>query len=362
MRILISGGGTGGHINPGLAIADYFKKMQPDCEILFVGTKKGLERELVPKAGYDIKYIEVAGFKRKLSLDTLVTLKKMFAGFAQSGKILKEFKPDAVIGTGGYVCGPVLYAAAKKKIKTFVHEQNVIPGVTVKLLSTTADVVFTSFEDTYKYMKTGNLVLSGNPVSPSIVNADKETSRRNLGLDSRPVILAYGGSLGAPVINNAVCEYLEKTLTKGDYQFIFATGKREYDRVKEKLGCLAECPNLQLMPFIYNMAECMAASDLVISRAGAMTVSELSAMGKPAVLIPSPNVAHNHQEFNARSLEKRGAAHLLLESELNFDSLSSRIKSLLDNPDQIQIMAENSRKSGIVNASEIIYNTVMETI
>ena len=362
MRILISGGGTGGHINPGLAIADYFKEKDPGCEILFVGTKRGLEHELVPKAGYNIKYIEVAGFRRKISFDTLVTVKKMFKGYSQSRKILKEFKPDAVIGTGGYVCGPVLYAASQMKIKTFVHEQNVVPGVTVKLLARTADVVFTSFSDTDKYMDSKKLVLSGNPISPSVCSADRDDARRKIGLDARPVILAYGGSLGATMVNDAVCEYLEKTVSKGEYQFIFATGKREYDRVKEKLGILSECPNLQLLPYIYNMAECMAASDLVISRAGAMTVSELAAMGRPAVLIPSPNVAHNHQEFNARSLEKKGAAAVILESELNFDTLSGKINELLGSPEKIQIMSENSKKTGILNATEIIYNTVMSKI
>lgn len=362
MRILISGGGTGGHINPGIAIADYFREKQPDCEILFIGTQRGLERELVPKAGYDIRFIEVAGFKRKLSFDTLVTVKKMFKGYSQSLKILKEFRPDAVIGTGGYVCGPVLYAAAKKGYKTFVHEQNVVPGVTVKLLSKQVDIVFTSFADTDKFMDSKNLVLSGNPVSPGLLNTDPEESRKKLGLDSRPVILAYGGSLGAPKVNDAVCEYLEKTLSKGDYQFLFATGKREYDRVREKLGVLCECPNLQLFPFIYNMAECMAASDVVISRSGAMTVSELAVMGRPAILIPSPNVAHNHQEHNARSLEKSGAAKVILESELSFETLNKNIKDLLENPDRIRVMSVNSRNSGIVNATEIIYNTVMEKL
>lgn len=362
MRILISGGGTGGHINPGLAIADYFKEKQPDCEILFVGTERGLEHELVPKAGYNIKYIEVAGFRRKLSFDTLVTVKKMFKGYYQSRRILKEFRPDAVIGTGGYVCGPVLYAASKMKIKTFVHEQNVVPGVTVKLLAKSSDVIFTSFSDTDKYMDPAKLVLSGNPVSPSIFDADRDEARAKMGLDSRPVILAYGGSLGATMVNDAVCEYLEKTISGGKYQFIFATGKREYDRVKEKLGDIASNPDLQLLPYIYNMAECMAASDLVISRAGAMTVSEIAVMGKPSVLIPSPNVAHNHQEFNARSLEKRGAAAVVLEKDLSFEVLSNKIDELLYNPDKIRIMSENSKSAGIVNATEIIYKTVMEKL
>lgn len=359
MKILISGGGTGGHINPGLAIAKYFREKQPGCEILFVGTKHGLEGELVPKEGFDIKFIEVAGFKRKLSADTFRTVGKMFKGYSQSVRIIKDFKPDAVIGTGGYVCGPVLLAASRHKIKTFVHEQNVIPGVTVKILSKFTDVVFTSFEETDKYLDKKNIVLCGNPISGDILNFSRDEARKNLGFDERPLILAYGGSLGAARVNDAVCGYIEKTAAGGRYQIMLATGKREYDRVTEKLGSLTELPNVRVLPYIYNMGECMAAADVVISRAGAMTVSELSAVGKSAILIPSPNVAHNHQEYNARALEKKGGAIVVEESVLSGDTLSEAVESLVSAPEKIRIMAENSKKSGIINASEIIYNTVI---
>ncbi len=362
MKILISGGGTGGHINPGIAIAKYFREMQPDCEILFVGTTHGLEGELIPKAGFDIKFIEVSGFKRKLCADTFKTVQKMFKGYSQSKKILKEFKPDAVIGTGGYVCGPVVYAASRLGIKTFVHEQNVIPGVTVKILARFSDIVFTSFSETDKYLDKKNLVLSGNPIFGDILKFNRDDARKNLGFDERPLILAYGGSLGAMKINDAVCDFLAKTASQGKYQLMLATGKREFERVSEKLGTVAEFPNLRIVPYIYNMGECMAAADIVISRSGAMTVSELSAVGKSAILIPSPNVAHNHQEFNARSLEKVGAALVLPESELSGDSLSDAVNSLIEKPDEIKIMAENSKKAGITNATEIIYNTVMNTL
>ncbi len=362
MKILISGGGTGGHINPGLAIAKYFKEMKPGCEILFVGTKRGLEGELVPKAGFDIKFIEVAGFKRKLCADTFLTVKKMFKGYSQSLKIIKDFNPDAVIGTGGYVCGPVLYAASRLKKKTFVHEQNVIPGVTVKILSKFVDTVFTSFKETDEYIKTKNLCLSGNPIFPEILRFDGEKSRVAMGFDQRPLILAYGGSLGAARLNDAVCEYLQKTASKGEYQIVFGTGKREFERVSGKLGNISDLPNIRVLPYIYNMGECMAAADVVISRAGAMTVSELSAIGKPAILIPSPNVAHNHQEYNARALEKNGAAILLPESELCFESLKNALDSLIQKPEKIKIMAENSKNTGIRNAIEIIYNEVMSAI
>lgn len=362
MKILISGGGTGGHINPGLAIAKYFREKQPDCEILFVGTKHGLEGELIPKAGFDIKFIEVAGFRRRLSADTFRTFGKMFKGYSQSVKIIKDFKPDAVIGTGGYVCGPVLLAASRRKIKTFVHEQNVIPGVTVKILAKFCDVVFTSFAETDEYLKKKNIVLSGNPISSDILNFTAGGARKNLGFDERPVILAYGGSLGASKVNDAVCDYIMKTAAKGRYQLMLATGKREFERVSDKLGSLTELPNIRVLPYIYNMGECMAAADVVISRAGAMTVSELSAVGKSAILIPSPNVAHNHQEYNARSLEKKGGAVVIEEASLSGDTLSEAVDALVNEPDKIRIMAENSKKSGITNASEIIYDTVMSRI
>lgn len=357
MRVLLSGGGTGGHINPGIAIARYLKEKQPDTEILFVGTHKGLEGELIPKAGFSITFIEVEGFRRKLSLQTLGTVKKMFKGYAQSRKILKEFKPDIVIGTGGYVCGPVLYAACKMGIKTLVHEQNVIPGVTVKMLSKMVDGVLTSFPETDQYIK-GNLILTGNPISPDLFSYERESARNALGFDSRPLILTYGGSLGARRVNETVGQMIRDHQGMEEYQILFATGKREYDKVLEEMG---DCKpsNLRIEPYLYNMGECMAAADLVISRSGAMTISELSAIGKPAILIPSPNVAHNHQEYNARALEKKGGAMVLPEPELTAEALYSMVTDFFAHPEKQKTMAEQSKKAGICDATETIYQAVL---
>lgn len=360
MKVLLSGGGTGGHINPGIAIARYIKEKQPDADILFVGTHKGLEGELIPKAGFPIQFIEVEGFRRKLSLQTLGTVKKMFRGYAQSKKILKEYQPDIVIGTGGYVCGPVLYAACRKGMKTLVHEQNVIPGVTVKMLSKMVDGVLTSFPETSQYIK-GNLILTGNPISPDLLSCSREKAREKLGVDRRPLLLAYGGSLGAKRINETVCEMIRNTAQEGRYQLLFATGKREYDKVmKEMEG--KNYPNVRIEPYLYNMGECMAAADLVIARSGAMTVSELSAIGKPAILIPSPNVAHNHQEYNARTLEQKGGAMVLTEDQLTAQSLYGKVNEFLQDGQKQKDMADHSRIAGIRDATETIYQTVLAMV
>ena len=362
MKVLLSGGGTGGHINPGIAIAQYIRAQEPDAEILFVGARQGMEGELIPKAGFEIRFIEVAGFRRKLSVDTFVTIKKMFRGYGQSKKILREFRPDIVIGTGGYVCGPVLYAAHRMGIKTLVHEQNVIPGVTVKILSNKVDGTLTSFPETSQYIKR-NVILTGNPISPEILTFDPRKARQNLGFDRRPLLLAYGGSLGAERVNDTVCGMLEKTATAGRYQMIFGTGKREYDTVMKRLGDLPKrCPHIRILPYIYNMGECMAAADLVIARAGAMTVSELGAIGKPAILIPSPNVAHNHQEFNARAMEQKGAAVMITEDRLSVEELQRRVEEFFSRDGLMEQMGENSRISGIRNATEVIYQTVCRLV
>lgn len=360
MKVLLSGGGTGGHINPGIAIARYLKEKQPDTEFLFVGTHKGLEGELIPKAGFPIRFIEVEGFRRKLSWQTVKTVQKMLKGYVQSRKILKEFQPDIVIGTGGYVCGPVVYAASKMGIKTLVHEQNVIPGVTVKMLSKTVDGILTSFPETAQYIK-GNLILTGNPISPDLFSYEKEKAKQALGFDERPLILTYGGSLGARRVNETVGEMIRNTAKDGAYQILYATGKREYDKVMTEMkGCCFE--NVRIEPYLYNMGECMAAADLVIARSGAMTVSELSAIGKPAILIPSPNVAHNHQEYNARALEHAGGAMVLTENDLSAETLYSMVESFLQDQEKQRKMAEQSKKAGICDATETIYQTVLSLV
>jgi len=355
LRIIMTGGGTAGHINPALLIAKYFKERQLDSEILFVGATGGMEGELVRREGFGIKFVDAKGFPRKLSGDMFTAVKKMFVSYSQSKEILKDFAPDAVIGTGGYVCGMLLFAAHNMGIKTYVHEQNVIPGLTVKYLSKIVNATFISFAGTTKYIQK-RVILTGNPISENLLNFKKEECREKLELDGRPVILIYGGSLGADRINEVVCDYIKNCAPEKKYQIIFGTGKRNYDGVMNILG--KPPSGVRVTDYIYNMDECMTACDLVISRAGAMTVSEISAVGRSAILIPSPNVAHNHQENNARALEAAGGAAVIPESELNYEVLDKKIDEMLSDNARIAEMSQNSKSIGRTNALEIIYKTV----
>jgi len=299
--------------------------------------------------------VDARSLPRKLSREMFTAVKKMFVSYAQYKTILKEFEPDAVIGTGGYVCGMLMLAAHNMGIKTYIHEQNVIPGLTVKWLSKIVNATFISFAGTTKYIQK-RVVLTGNPISDNMLKYEKEDCRRRLGLDDRPVILVYGGSLGADKINEVVSEYIKYFAPEQKYQIVFATGKRNYIDVITNLG---EPPSgVRVMDYIYNMDEYMVASDLIISRAGAMTVSEISAAGKSAILIPSPNVAHNHQEGNARALEAVGGAVVILENKLNYKVLRDKIDEILSDKSKIAVMSENSKTVGRTNALEMIYKTV----
>lgn len=363
MKVLVSGGGTAGHINPGIAIAKYIKSKNPDCEIIFVGTQKGLETKLVPRENFELKTIKVRGFRRKLSKDTLVAVKELFQGLHEAKSIIKEFKPDIVIGTGGYVCGPVVFNAARMKIPTLIHEQNAFPGVTNKLLSRFVDKVAISFKESEKYFKNKKkIVFTGNPIRSELLYTDRNSAREKLGIEKdKPFVVIFGGSRGAEPINNAMCELILSHKDEKDFHLLFATGEAQYDTIVKRLGNL-NSKNINVVPYIYNMADVMAAADLVIGRAGAITLSELTALGVPSILIPSPYVTANHQEYNARALEKQGAGIVVLEKDLNHNLLYQQIIHLLKDKGQLKKMAENSKKMGITNASEKIYGIVEELI
>ena len=320
MRAIISGGGTAGHINPALATAGRLAR-EHGAEILFIGTKKGLESKLVPEAGWDIQYIEVAGLIRRLTLKNFLVIKQFVSAISRCKKIIKEFKPDVVIGTGGYVCAPVLFAAHALKIPTLIHEQNVIPGVTVKLTAKSADSVCISFPETTGYLKPAiakKCVLTGNPIREEMLVVNKEDARKKLGLDERPFIVSFGGSLGAQTLNNAATTLLNSNFSE-QFQFLLGTGQRFYDSVKEAV--VNHDASIRIVPYIDNMDTVMAAADLVIGRAGALTVSELCALGKPSILVPSPNVAHDHQTYNAKSVENAGGAKLIPDATLTGEIL-----------------------------------------
>ena len=340
MRILFAAGGTGGHINPAIAIARQFRQHHPDCEILFVGTRRGLEGKLVPREGFDIEYIEAVGFKRKITLENAVVAYKAFTSMLHTNKILKKFSPDLVIGCGGYTSGPVVMEAALKKIPTLIHEQNAFPGVSNKMLASKVDTVCISFEDAEKYFKkTKNIVFTGNPVRPALFSLTKQAARLKLGIDDRPLIVAVGGSLGAATINAQMLE-LVKNLPDG-VQVLWATGNREYEDIMKKIGTVPD--NVKISAYLYNMEEVLPAADLAISRSGAITITELCATGTPSVLIPSPNVAENHQEVNARTLEARGAAMVICERELEEGLLARTVSELIASPEKLEAMSNNAK-------------------
>lgn len=363
MKVIISGGGTAGHINPALAIADRLSSVY-NAEILFIGTEKGLESDLVPKAGFKIEYIEVMGLIRKLTPKNITVIKKYISAIGKCKKIIRDFKPDVVIGTGGYVCAPVINAAHTLGIPTLIHEQNVIPGVTVKMCASICDSLLISFPDTVKYLKASfkdKCVLTGNPIRESMLKTEKEIARKELGLDERPLVVIFGGSLGASIISNTTAELINSyDLSK--IQLIFGTGKRYYASVLDKISDKPLGYSIKVVPYINNMETVLPAADLVISRAGALTVSELTAMGTPSVLIPSPNVAHNHQTFNARALEEANAAVMLPETELNKETLYNTIFDILNDKDKLLKMSENAKKAGITDGTQKICDKVLELI
>ena len=364
MKVLLAGGGTGGHVYPAIAIANKIKEHNPDCEILFVGTKNGIESEIVPKAGFELKTVTVQGFKRKIDLDNIKRVFKLCKGLEQSRRIVKKYKPDIVIGTGGYVSGPVLFNAAMNKRVTIVHEQNSFPGVTNKILSKVATKVLTSFEDSHKRFPEAiqdKLVLTGNPVRKEILNSRKFIARKNLGIsEDKKMVLCYGGSGGSEEINDAMRLVIEN-MVKEDVAFIFATGKVYYDEFIETIKDIELKPYQRVMPYLDNMADGLAASDIVIGSAGAISLAEITALGKPSIIIPKAYTAENHQEYNAKSIESQGAGIAILEKDLTPQSLNEAVFKLLGDKELLIDMANNAKKIGKPEAIDLIYNEIMKS-
>lgn len=369
MRVIFAGGGTAGHINPALAIAGHLKKMQPDAEILYVGNKGGMEERLVPKAGFNFKSIEVRGFKRKMNFsairDNIKTVHLAMTATSASKKIIAEFKPDLCIGTGGYVSGPVLRAAVQMGIPILIHEQNAFPGVANKMLAKKAAVVMLAIADAQKHMKEGcNFIVTGNPVRGEIISADKVKARKELGLDERPIILSFGGSLGARKVNEACANIIARSGRDGRFQHIHAYGQYGHwfpDMVKDMGTDISKCENLDIREYIDNMPTCLAAADLVICRAGAITLSEIQAQGKPAILIPSPNVAENHQYHNAMALVNKNAAEIIEESNLSGEILTETVDKMVSDKAKLERYAENARRMAIIDANDRIYGIIVDT-
>lgn len=366
MKVVIAAAGTGGHINPGIAIANKIMEKEPDSKIIFIGTPRGLENDLVPRAGYELKTIDAYGINRKINLDNIKRLYKTTKSVGEAKKILKEFKPDVVIGTGGYICVSVGIAANRLKIPIVLHESNAFPGVAIKLLSKKAKAVLLGFDDAKtRLSKAKNVVVTGTPTkikSSKLTDEEKANLRSALMLKNElPLVLVFGGSQGARSINNAIIGIIENKLNK-NYQIIWAAGKGNFENIKQQLAeknmDIDNIENAKIMPYIYNMQEVMETSDLVVSRSGAMTITEISNLAKPAIFIPFPFATENHQEYNARVLEKVGAAKIILDKNLNYKNLNDTIELMVENKEQLKEMGKKAGEIANTNVEENIYNEI----
>ncbi|MDR1135697.1 MAG: undecaprenyldiphospho-muramoylpentapeptide beta-N-acetylglucosaminyltransferase [Clostridiales Family XIII bacterium] len=359
MRAILAGGGTGGHIYPAVAIADKIKRRQPDSEILFIGGERGRERKLVPDSGYPIRLIKIRGFDRKNLLKNIGVTADLIRAGAEVRKILREFKPDVVIGTGGYVSGPVVREAGRAGIRTFIHEQNAFPGVANKMAEKYAEKVFLAFEEGKRYFKSPDkLVVTGNPVRKEFVTAGIMNYREKLGIEPGVfVLLCFGGSIGAGKINESVAGILKNLHEEPDMRVFFITGERYYDSIMGgvKADGLETDGRITVMEYSNNIYEYMSSADLIVCRSGALTVSEVTACGKASIMIPSPNVAGDHQLYNAKTVSERGGAILLEEKDLSQERLLDMILRLKNNKRIINEMSEASGRLGRIDAADVIY-------
>ncbi len=368
MRILFATGGTAGHINPALAVASYIRETVPDSEIMFVGTSDHMEARLVPSAGFDFKTIKISGFKRSLSPSAIShnikTVLRLIKSSGESKKIITDFKPDVVVGFGGYVSGPVLQSAVKLGIPTCIHEQNAFPGITNKTLAKEVDKVMLTVEDAKKHLEPKNPVeVTGLPVRGELLNADKEMARAKLGIpDDKYLVLSFGGSLGAKPINEAMYDVLISSAATEKYYHIHSVGTNgsEFlDKFAAEGFVNGKKGTVEVRQYIDNMDVCMAAADLVIGRAGASSLSEIEAMGKASILIPSPYVAENHQYHNAMALVNRNAGFIVEEKDLTPTLLASKIDDLLSNRDKLKEVEKNAKAMAITDSRERIADIII---
>lgn len=366
MKVIISAAGTGGHINPGIAIANKIKEKDPTSEILFIGTNRGLENDLVPRAGYELKTIDVYGLKKELSIQNLKHIVKTINSRKDVKKIFDDFKPDLVLGTGGYICGPVFYVAVSRKIPTVLHESNAFPGRAVKMFSKKVDKILIGFEETKSKLEGAKkVVFTGTPTKIRKLNISLQRKKElleELGIkNDLPIVLVFGGSQGAQKINEAVVELI-KSKKNENYQIIWATGTKQYDVVKEEFEkssiSINNVKNVKILPYIYNMEELMNICDLMVCRSGAMTITEISIVGKPAIFIPLPSQSANRQEDNALVLKKIGAAKIILNKNANGESLSKEIDSIVQDKDELEEMGKVANSIAPNDVEEKIYREI----
>lgn len=364
MRVIVTGGGTGGHIYPAIAIADKFKEMDPETQILYVGNDEGIEKDIVPKSGYELALVDARWLDKSNVWQLVKTGARVAKGTLEARRVIKKFKPDVVIGTGGYVCFPVIAAAKMYGAKTFLHEQNAYPGLANRTLEKHVDRVFLGFKDAQKYFKNPEKCIeTGNPVRKSFFTLDKEQARKKLGFKKDEfIVFSFGGSLGAEKINEVAFELMQVLNGHEGASMVFGTGKWYYEKMLEKAAerGIEIKENIRMKDYIEDMENYLAACDLVISRAGALSVAETTVCGKAAVLIPSPNVTGNHQYFNAKAVADRGGAVLIEEKDLTAETLIREVMKLRNNPQILAEMGRASRACAPDKALDIIYNTIKE--
>lgn len=370
MKVVIAAAGTGGHINPGIAIANKIKQEEPNSEIIFIGTGKKLEIDLVSRAGYELKAIEAYGFSKKINAENIKKTIKTIKGFGAAKKILKEFKPDIVIGMGGYICGAVISAAHSLKIPTMLHESNAYPGLAVRMLVKKTNTILVGLEEAKKYLpRAKNVVYTGTPTKVKPLNITQnqrlEIMYKAGFIHNMPLVLVFGGSQGAKAINDAMVKLISSKLNK-DYQIIWGAGQDQYEEVKEALKLngldINRINNVKVLPYIYNMDEIMGIADLVVARSGAMTLTELALMGKPAVFIPLPSSRANRQEENSRVFEKNGAARVILNNNLNETNLNETINDILEDSAKLKNMGEAAKKMAVYDVEERIWSEIKKLV
>ena len=368
MRFVLTCGGTAGHVNPALAVAGRLRELMPDSEFLFLGAEGMMEMDLVPRAGYEIRGLKITNISRERSLSGVLhnvdTVKNVLASERVSRKTLKDFRPDAVIGTGGYVCFPVLSAAARLHIPTLVHESNALPGLTTRMLADKVDAILVGFEESRRhYPEPDKVSVTGTPVRGEFSRYTKDSARAELGLDpTEPLVVSVWGSLGSGHMNGVLTRMLPRLRGQRRFRMIHSVGSRDYAVFLRTLaeGKLdpAEC-NVDAREYIFDMPRVMAAADLILCRAGASTLAELTYMGKPVLIVPSPNVTDNHQEKNARVLERAGGAKVFLEGQFDEESLLREIDRLLDTPEELASMSKAMAALSVPDATDKMVDKIL---
>ncbi len=370
MNVIFTCGGTAGHINPAISVANLLRERKPDTRILFVGAEGEMETKLVPREGYRLETLKMSSYSRKLSpkgiWHNLVTLKNLSAARRKADRILRDFRPDVIVGTGGYASFPMLRQGAKRGIPTAVHEANAMPGLTTRMVADSASRIMVCFEESRSYYKHPERVqVVGMPVRQEFLYTTRAQARASLGLGEEPLIVSAWGSLGAREMNKLMADFLALELQDGcPWRHVHATGSYGWrwmpELVAEKGVDLKAHPELEMREYIHNMPELMAAADLIITRAGASSLNEIEAAGLPCIIVPSPNVTDNHQEKNARVLERQGAALVLLEKDLSARILYDQVRQLLADAPRRAAMRANLQRMAVVDSAERICGTILE--